>query len=56
MSDCVKIVECPRDAWQGLGAKMPVELKVGFTSGRLIRGPLHHLDAVSFCLSTTSPR
>jgi hydroxymethylglutaryl-CoA lyase len=55
MSDCVKIVECPRDAWQGLGAKIPVELKVGYLR-RLIRAGFTHLDAVSFVSPTAVPQ
>jgi len=55
MSDCVKIVECPRDAWQGLGAKIPVELKVSYLR-RLIRAGFTHLDAVSFVSPTAVPQ
>ena len=41
------IVECPRDAWQGLAQIIPTEVKVEYLSG-LIRAGFRHLDAVSF--------
>ena len=28
MSHQVKIIECPRDAWQGLAKQVPTEVKV----------------------------
>jgi hydroxymethylglutaryl-CoA lyase len=43
----VKIIECPRDAWQGLKDVLPAEVKVEYLSGLLALG-FHHLDAVSF--------
>jgi hydroxymethylglutaryl-CoA lyase len=43
----VKIIECPRDAWQGLKDVLPTEVKVEYLSGLLALG-FHHLDAVSF--------
>ena len=30
LSEMVKIVECPRDAWQGLPLKMPAEVKADY--------------------------
>ncbi len=47
MSESVTIVECPRDAWQGLPQNIPTEVKVEYLSG-LIRAGFRHLDAVSF--------
>src|SRR6202042_838427 len=41
------IVECPRDAWQGLNAVIPTEEKVQYLS-RLIALGFEHIDAVSF--------
>ena len=55
MSDCVKIVECPRDAWQGLGVKIPTELKVSYL-GRLIRAGFTHIDAASFVSPAAVPQ
>lgn len=51
MSKAVKIVECPRDAWQGLQAEIPAETKAGYLS-KLIDTGFEHIDAVSF----VSPR
>jgi hydroxymethylglutaryl-CoA lyase len=43
----VTIVECPRDAWQGLPQIIPTEAKVEYLSA-LIRAGFRHIDAVSF--------
>ncbi|HLW79039.1 MAG TPA: hydroxymethylglutaryl-CoA lyase, partial [Terriglobia bacterium] len=45
--DTVKIIECPRDAWQGLTKVIPTEVKVAYLS-RLIDLGFRHIDAVSF--------
>jgi hydroxymethylglutaryl-CoA lyase len=47
----VKIIECPRDAWQGLEKIIPTEVKADYLA-RLLRAGFRHLDAVSF----VSPR
>ncbi len=47
MSAEVTIVECPRDAWQGLRQVIPTEEKVQYLS-RLISLGFRHIDAVSF--------
>lgn len=47
MSDLVKIVECPRDAWQGLPRQIPVEVKAEYLR-KLIYAGFTHIDAVSF--------
>ncbi|MGA7852410.1 MAG: hydroxymethylglutaryl-CoA lyase [Candidatus Acidiferrales bacterium] len=47
MSDAVTIVECPRDAWQGLRQVIPTDEKVQYLS-RLISLGFRHIDAVSF--------
>lgn len=41
------IVECPRDAWQGLTKIIPTDAKVAYLL-KLIESGFHHLDAVSF--------
>ena len=46
-SDEIKLVECPRDAWQGLPGPIPVEVKAAYLR-RLIGLGFEHLDAVSF--------
>jgi hydroxymethylglutaryl-CoA lyase len=43
----VKIIECPRDAWQGLTKIIPTEAKVAYLR-RLIELGFRHLDTVSF--------
>ena len=46
MSD-VTIVECPRDAWQGLAEIIPTETKIEYLK-RLVSLGFSHIDAVSF--------
>jgi hydroxymethylglutaryl-CoA lyase len=43
----VTIVECPRDAWQGLTEIIPTERKVEYLK-RLVSLGFRHIDAVSF--------
>jgi hydroxymethylglutaryl-CoA lyase len=45
--ESVKIIECPRDAWQGLKDIIPTEVKVEYLS-RLLALGFRHVDAVSF--------
>ncbi|HXT74022.1 MAG TPA: hydroxymethylglutaryl-CoA lyase [Candidatus Angelobacter sp.] len=45
--DAVTIIECPRDAWQGLPQIIPTQAKIEYL-GRLIALGFRHLDAVSF--------
>ena len=45
--EAVKIVECPRDAWQGLGEVIPTDVKVDYLL-RLAACGFRHIDAVSF--------
>lgn len=47
MTPSVTIVECPRDAWQGLRKIIPTEEKISYLSG-LISVGFRHIDAVSF--------
>ena len=47
MSDSVKIVECPRDAWQGLTEIIPTEVKVNYLL-QLAAAGFKHIDAASF--------
>ncbi len=51
----VKLIECPRDAWQGLPRKIPTELKVRYLRG-LIAAGFRHLDAVSFVSPKAVPQ
>jgi hydroxymethylglutaryl-CoA lyase len=49
--NAVTLIECPRDAWQGLSRQIPTELKSQYLRG-LIDAGFKHIDAVSF----VSPR
>ncbi len=43
----IEIIECPRDAWQGLTDLIPTELKVEYLKELVLAG-FRHIDAVSF--------
>ena len=47
MPDPITIVECPRDAWQGLSQNIPTEEKIQYLT-RLVSLGFSHIDAVSF--------
>src|SRR5258708_5624131 len=47
MTAPVKIIECPRDAWQGLSVPIPAEVKADYLRA-LVTAGFRHLDAVSF--------
>jgi len=51
----VKIVECPRDAWQGLPNIIPTDAKVAYLR-KLIESGFRHLDAVSFVAPKRVPQ
>src|ERR1041385_4976569 len=55
MSDTIKIVECPRDAWQGLKGQIPADLKVNYLKA-LISAGFKHIDAVSFVSPNAVPQ
>jgi hydroxymethylglutaryl-CoA lyase len=55
MGDVVKIVECPRDAWQGLPGKIPAEVKAGYLR-KLVAAGFKHIDAVSFVSPAAVPQ
>ena len=55
MSDRVKIVECPRDAWQGLPRQIPSEVKADYLR-TLIEAGFKHIDAVSFVSPKAVPQ
>ncbi|MCU1313097.1 MAG: hypothetical protein JWM54_854 [Acidobacteriaceae bacterium] len=46
-SDSITIIECPRDAWQGLPDIIPPEVKADYLR-ELVTAGFRHLDAVSF--------
>jgi len=47
MAEPITIIECPRDAWQGLPEVIPTETKVNYLRELILAG-FQHLDAVSF--------
>lgn len=51
----VKLIECPRDAWQGLPKQIPTELKVQYLRA-LIDAGFRHIDAVSFVSPKAVPQ
>ncbi len=55
MSKHIKIIECPRDAWQGLPGVIPAEIKAEYLR-RLIHAGFRHIDAVSFVAPKAVPQ
>jgi hydroxymethylglutaryl-CoA lyase len=55
MSESVKLVECPRDAWQGLKGIIPADLKADYLKA-LISAGFKHIDAVSFVSPNAVPQ
>ncbi len=55
MPEPVKLVECPRDAWQGLKGQIPAELKTNYLQAVISAG-FKHIDAVSFVSPNAVPQ
>jgi len=55
MDGPVKLIECPRDAWQGLKGMIPADLKVDYLKA-LISAGFKHIDAVSFVSPNAVPQ
>ncbi|MGH8093734.1 MAG: hydroxymethylglutaryl-CoA lyase [Chthoniobacterales bacterium] len=53
--ETLKLIECPRDAWQGLPGHIPTELKVRYLHA-LIEAGFRHIDAVSFVSPKAVPQ
>lgn len=51
----IKLIECPRDAWQGLPGQIPTALKVDYLQA-LINAGFKHIDAVSFVSPKAVPQ
>jgi hydroxymethylglutaryl-CoA lyase len=51
----VKLIECPRDAWQGLKGLVPAHLKVNYLKA-LINAGFKHIDAASFVSPKAVPQ
>jgi hydroxymethylglutaryl-CoA lyase len=55
MAQMVKLIECPRDAWQGLKGQIPSDVKVNYLK-TLIGAGFKHIDAVSFVSPKAVPQ
>jgi hydroxymethylglutaryl-CoA lyase len=51
----LKLIECPRDAWQGLKGQIPTDAKVAYLNA-LIGAGFKHIDAVSFVSPKAVPQ
>ena len=51
----VKLIECPRDAWQGLKGQIPSDIKTQYLRA-LIGAGFKHIDAVSFVSPKAIPQ
>src|SRR5260370_4142651 len=54
-NEAVKLIECPRDAWQGLKALIPTDGKAQYLRA-LIGAGFKHIDAVSFVSPKAVPQ
>ena len=54
-NDPVKLIECPRDAWQGLPRQIPTQLKAEYLRN-LVDAGFGHIDAVSFVSPKAVPQ
>ncbi|MFZ0663822.1 MAG: hydroxymethylglutaryl-CoA lyase [Acidobacteriaceae bacterium] len=55
MTNRVKLIECPRDAWQGLQKTIPAEIKADYLRVLMAAG-FRHIDAVSFVSEAAVPQ
>jgi hydroxymethylglutaryl-CoA lyase len=55
MAELIKLVECPRDAWQGLPGQIPSSVKVEYLK-TLVAAGFKHIDAVSFVSPKAVPQ
>ncbi len=55
MAEPIKLIECPRDAWQGLPGQIPTAVKVEYLKA-LIAAGFKHIDAVSFVSPKAVPQ
>jgi len=51
----VKLIECPRDAWQGLQGQIPTDAKAAYLNA-LIGAGFKHIDAASFVSPKAVPQ
>jgi hydroxymethylglutaryl-CoA lyase len=55
MAESLKLIESPRDAWQGLPRQIPTEVKAAYLRA-LIGAGFKHIDAVSFVSPKAVPQ
>jgi len=55
MPESVKLIECPRDAWQGLRGQIPTNIKLEYLRA-LISAGFKHIDAASFVSPAAVPQ
>jgi hydroxymethylglutaryl-CoA lyase len=55
LSERIKLVECPRDAWQGLPGMIPADLKADYLRALISTG-FKHIDAASFVSPKAVPQ
>src|ERR1051326_52435 len=55
MNSGIKLIECPRDAWQGLQGQIPTNIKVDYLRALIFAGS-KHIDAVSFVSPKAVPQ
>lgn len=55
MADVIKLIECPRDAWQGLRGQIPTSVKVEYLRA-LVAAGFKHVDAASFVSPKAVPQ
>ena len=55
MTSSIKLIECPRDAWQGLPGHIPTTVKVEYLKA-LVAAGFKHIDAVSFVSPKAVPQ
>ncbi|MGC2107966.1 MAG: hydroxymethylglutaryl-CoA lyase [Candidatus Korobacteraceae bacterium] len=55
MAELIKLIECPRDAWQGLRGQIPTAIKVEYLKA-LIAAGFKNIDAVSFVSPKAVPQ
>jgi hydroxymethylglutaryl-CoA lyase len=54
-NEAIKLIECPRDAWQGLKALIPTDVKAQYLRA-LIGAGFKHIDAASFVSPKAVPQ
>jgi len=55
MAETIKLIECPRDAWQGLQGQIPTDAKAAYLNA-LIGAGFKHIDAASFVSPKAVPQ